>query len=126
MGSAPEQVVPEQIVLCATKPFVREPFLRACSLFLAGTVLSSSLPARAPTHFTSIKPEECRFEILKTKIEITMMKADGTHWVSAVGVLVGPGQLVCKFQGNRQPQGSCPGTGLCHKKLSVKAFGGKA
>ncbi|KAF5831066.1 HSP20-like chaperone [Dunaliella salina] len=30
--------------------------------------------------FGKVKPEECHFEILKTKIEITMVKADGAHW----------------------------------------------
>jgi len=29
-----------------------------------------------------IKPAECRYEVLKSKIEITLLKADGAQWVS--------------------------------------------
>lgn len=30
--------------------------------------------------FASIKPEECKFRILGTKLEMTLVKADGTSW----------------------------------------------
>ena len=38
-----------------------------------------------PTHAPQVQPAELRYEVLRTKVEVTMTKADNLQWVSEEG-----------------------------------------